>query len=55
MNIAMSTIEGKFRTPNIKISAQDYLLKFYSDFGFRATENKYLEDNIPHTEMIKYS
>lgn len=55
MNIAMSTIEGKFRTPNIKISAQDYLLKFYSDFGFRATKNKYLEDNIPHTEMIKYS
>ncbi|BDS14601.1 GNAT family N-acetyltransferase [Aureispira anguillae] len=36
---------------NIRISAQDYLLKFYSELGFVDTGKKYLEDNIPHTEM----
>ncbi|KIA90073.1 GNAT family N-acetyltransferase [Kaistella jeonii] len=55
IKIAINTIEGKFRTHNIRISAQDYLLKFYSDFGFRVTENNYFEDDIPHTEMVKYS
>lgn len=53
MKFAISTIEGKFRTSHIRISAQDYLLKFYSEFGFRDTSNKYLEDEIPHTEMLK--
>lgn len=55
LKIAINTIEGKFRTQNIRISAQDYLVKFYKNFGFRPTENKYLEDDIPHTEMIKVS
>lgn len=36
---------------NIRISAQDYLLRFYQDLGFVDTGKKYLEDNIPHTEM----
>lgn len=50
---AVETIENRFHTPEIKISAQDYLLKFYSDFGFVDTGKKYLEDDIPHTEMIR--
>lgn len=36
---------------NIRISAQDYLLKFYKSLGFVDTGKKYLEDDIPHTEM----
>jgi len=36
---------------NIRISAQDYLLKFYTSLGFKDTGKKYLEDNIPHTQM----
>ena len=36
---------------NIRISAQDYLLNFYSQLGFVDTGKKYLEDGIPHTEM----
>jgi ElaA protein len=36
----------------IKISAQSYLLKFYTELGFQATGEEYLEDNIPHTAMI---
>ncbi|CAA6821097.1 MAG: GNAT family N-acetyltransferase [uncultured Aureispira sp.] len=36
---------------NIRISAQDYLLTFYTSLGFKDTGKKYLEDNIPHTQM----
>lgn len=50
---AVETIENRFHTPEIRISAQDYLLKFYAGFGFEDTGKKYLEDDIPHTEMLK--
>lgn len=53
MKIALQTIQIRFKTKVIKISAQDYLLKFYSDLGFVDIGKKYLEDDIPHTEMIK--
>lgn len=50
---AVETIENRFHTSEIRISAQDYLLRFYGDFGFEDTGKKYLEDNIPHTEMLR--
>lgn len=53
MKFALETIETRFDTKNCRISAQDYLLKFYSDFGFVDTGKKYLEDDIPHTEMVR--
>ncbi len=53
INYAVQAIENRFHTPEIRISAQDYLLKFYSGFGFEDTGKKYLEDDIPHTEMIR--
>jgi ElaA protein len=36
----------------IRISAQEYLLRFYSDLGFERVGEMYLEDNIPHVEML---
>lgn len=36
----------------IRISAQTYLLKFYESLGFESTGKEYLEDDIPHTEML---
>jgi ElaA protein len=36
----------------IKIGAQMYLQKFYESFGFRQTSDIYLEDDIPHMEML---
>ena len=36
----------------IELSAQKYLLKFYSELGFEKTGEEYLEDNIPHVKMI---
>lgn len=50
---AIDIIENRLRTSEVRISAQDYLLRFYSGFGFQETTKKYLEDNIPHTEMFR--
>lgn len=36
----------------IRIGAQQYLEKFYQSFGFVTASDMYLEDNIPHIEMI---
>lgn len=37
----------------IRISAQAYLLDFYTGYGFNAIGDGYLEDNIPHIEMLR--
>lgn len=36
----------------IRISAQAHLEKFYADLGFKSTGKAYLEDGIPHLEML---
>ncbi|SHK13312.1 GNAT family N-acetyltransferase [Epilithonimonas mollis] len=51
INYALEVIENRLMTSEVRISAQDYLLRFYAGFGFQDTGKKYLEDNIPHTEM----
>jgi len=38
-------------TQPITISAQQYLLKFYNEFGFIEEGEMYLEDDIPHLKM----
>ena len=53
INIALQAIETHFKTSECRISAQDYLLEFYKSFGFEDTGKKYLEDDIPHTEMVR--
>ena len=37
----------------IRISAQSHLEKYYEKFGFMKASEVYLEDNIPHIEMLK--
>lgn len=39
--------------PAVRISAQAYLEKFYRGFGFEAVSEPYLEDGIPHVEMLR--
>lgn len=53
MNRCIDFIEKEFKTKEIRLSAQTYLLKFYSDLGFVSTGKEYLEDDIPHVEMLK--
>jgi ElaA protein len=38
--------------PN-RISAQAHLAKFYGGFGFEPIGEPYLEDDIPHLEMLR--
>ena len=53
MQESISACERLFGKSDIKISAQTYLLKFYQSLDFESTGKEYLEDDIPHTEMIR--
>lgn len=37
----------------IHVSAQAYLEKFYGSLGFRTVSEVYIEDGIPHIDMIR--
>ena len=50
---AIDVVENRLKTTSCRISAQDYLLDFYGSFGFLPTDKKYLEDDLPHTEMYR--
>lgn len=39
----------------VNAQAQAYLQTFYTSFGFRPISEIYLEDNIPHIDMIRDS
>lgn len=41
-----------FPNKTIKIGAQQYLEGFYQSFGFTTISEMYLEDNIPHIDMV---
>jgi len=49
---AIEFIERYLMENEIRISAQVYLLNFYSSFGFVKVSDAYLEDDIPHIEML---
>lgn len=49
---ALDTIQTKLKESTVKIQAQEYLLPFYGSFGFTPVSEVYLEDNIPHVDMI---
>ncbi len=40
-----------FETTELVISAQAYLQAFYTQLGFNAHDDPYMEDGIPHIEM----
>ena len=52
MNKAIDHTLRQFNVNEIKIGAQLYLEKFYNSLGFRQTSPQYLEDGIPHIEML---
>lgn len=52
MKEGLARVAKQFARPAIRISAQSYLEKFYRDFGFEAQGEEYLEDDIPHREML---
>lgn len=52
MQSAMDFIQNELNKPNVRISAQTHLCNFYAKYGFVATGHEYLEDGIPHSEML---
>jgi ElaA protein len=52
MNKAVDETMQLFKTNSIKISAQTYLLKFYSNLGFKPIGVPYDEDGIEHVDML---
>lgn len=53
MEHAVKAVENLYGTGIITISAQAHLQRFYSKHGFETVSDEYLEDNIPHVEMIR--
>ncbi|MFM1875424.1 MAG: hypothetical protein RL266_1161 [Bacteroidota bacterium] len=53
MEVGLKKIAEHYGNVPVRISAQTYLLDFYGKFGFRSTGKEYLEDEIPHTEMLR--
>ncbi|MET3028806.1 GNAT family N-acetyltransferase [Flavobacterium sp. UW10123] len=53
MREAVAGIKSNFGQDKITIGAQLYLKKFYESHGFVQTSEMYLEDDIPHIEMVR--
>ncbi|RXJ52413.1 GNAT family N-acetyltransferase [Gelidibacter gilvus] len=53
MKASIRVIEETYSETKIKISAQTYLKRFYNNLGFVEVGEEYLEDGIPHIEMLK--
>lgn len=53
MRRSLRCVEEHAGNVAIRISAQSYLKTFYSSFGFVQVSEEYLEDDIPHIEMLK--
>jgi ElaA protein len=49
----LKQIQSHYPGLPIRIGAQSYLIKFYSSFGFEIASDEYIEDGIPHVEMVK--
>lgn len=49
---AINFIEESLNEKYIRISGQVYIKDFYKSFGFEEVSDIYLEDDIPHVEML---
>ncbi|MCF8362176.1 MAG: GNAT family N-acetyltransferase [Prolixibacteraceae bacterium] len=53
MKKAIGHIENEWGENVISLSAQEYLRNFYESLGFKVVSDIYLEDGIPHFEMVR--
>lgn len=52
MSEGLKVCQQHFANQDIKISAQEHLIKYYQRHGFEQVSAMYLEDNIPHIAMV---
>lgn len=55
MEKAVQYMETELGYTSIRLSAQSHLVNYYGRHGFVSTGKEYLEDGIPHTEMLRMS
>jgi len=53
MRQAIREVEQHYPNQPIKIGAQERLEKFYTSLGFKRISDMYMEDGIPHIEMLR--
>lgn len=53
MEHAVKAVEDLYKTGTITLSAQAHLQRFYNKHGFETVSEEYMEDDIPHVEMIR--
>jgi ElaA protein len=53
MDKCIEVLKNSYQTERCRISAQTYLLPFYLEFGFEICGEEYLEDGLPHFEMLR--
>ena len=51
---SFAALENIYGKQPIRISAQEYLVKYYSAHGFKQVGKMYLEDDIRHVEMVRH-
>ncbi len=49
---AIKFLEKELNECEIRISAQEYIVPFYMSMGFKKVSDIYLEDHLPHIEML---
>ncbi|WP_078592454.1 GNAT family N-acetyltransferase [Evansella clarkii] len=49
---SMDFLQEELGENKIKLQAQEYLRDLYASFGFKPVSEVYLEDGIPHVDMI---
>tara|TARA_B110000438_G_C15563640_1_gene542240 strand:- start:180 stop:635 length:456 start_codon:yes stop_codon:yes gene_type:complete len=52
MTKGIESVQSLYHTPTVRISAQQYLIPFYTSLKFETVGESYLEDDIPHIEMV---
>ncbi|GGB36912.1 ElaA protein [Roseibium aquae] len=55
MREGIAKVQDLWPAAGIALSAQAYLLTFYRGFGFEPVSGEYLEDGIPHVDMVRDS
>jgi ElaA protein len=53
MTESIAACERLYPENPIALSAQAHLRRFYESFGFVKTSEEYLEDGIPHLDMVR--
>ena len=53
MEKSLETIKNTFNCKKIHISSQKHAVGFYEKFGFFVASDTFMEEGIPHVEMIR--